>query len=177
MNPFRKLQYLFGTEGRLSARAELTLRHLIPDPNGNILSQDGVLCREIKRDRRRATRCVTDAYVALLVDELQSSQAAHSTFKYHGSGTGTGDEAAADTTLGTEVETRDTGTQAEGATANIYKSVATHTYGSSLAITEHGLFNASEAGTLMDRSKFSAVNVTNGEKIEFTYQLTVTAGG
>lgn len=177
MNLFRKLQDLFDTGGKLSARAILTTRHLIPDPAGNILAQDGVLCREIKRDRRKATRCVTDAYVALLVDELQASEALHSTFKYHGSGTGTGNEAAGDTALGTEVETRDTGTQTEGATANIYKSVATHTYGDTFAITEHGLFNASTVGTLMDRSKFAAVNVGNGEKIEFTYQLTVSSGG
>ena len=166
MNLLRTLQNLFGLGGKLTATAILTTRHLIPDPKGNILSQDGVLCREITRDRRRATRCVTDAYVALLVDELQLDQTAHSTFKYHDSGTGTVAEAATDTGLGTPCgDARDTGTQAEGDTANIYKSVATHTYGSSLAITEHGLFNAATAGTLMDRSTFAAVNVTNGEKI------------
>lgn len=177
MNLFRKLQNIFGFGGKLTMQAVLTTRHLVPDPNGGILSQDGVLCREIKRDRRKATRCVTDAYVALLVDELQSSQAVHSDFKFHGSGTGVGDEAAGETALGTEVETRDTGSQEEGATANIYKSIATHTYGGTYNITEHGLFNADEAGTLMDRSKFDPVGVSDGEKIEFTYQLTVNAGG
>lgn len=177
MNLFKRLQDLFDTGGKLTAQAILTTRHLVPDPAGDILSQDGVRCREIKRDRRKATKCVTDVYVALLVDDLQAAQATHSDFKFHGSGTGVVAEAAGDTTLGTEVETRDTGTQAEGATANIYKSVATHTYGSSLAITEHGLFNVVTAGTLMDRSVFSAVNVANGEKIEFTYQLTVSSGG
>ena len=174
----KQFQGLFGTGGKLSAQAVLTTRHLIPDPNGAIISQDGVRCREVKKDRRRATKCVTDAYAALLVDELQASQASHSTFKYHDSGTGTVAEAATDTTLGTPCgEARDTGTQIEGATANIYKSVATHTYGGSFAITEHGLFNAATAGTLMDRSKFAAVNVANGEKIEFTYELTVSSGG
>jgi hypothetical protein len=166
MNLIRKLQDLFGLGGKLTMTAVLTTRHLVPDPNGDIIAQDGVLCREIRRDRRRATRCVTDAYAALLVDELKSSQAAHSTFKYHDSGTGTGDELAENTGLGTPCgDARDVGTQDEGATANIYKSVATHTYGGSLAITEHGLFSASSGATLMDRSKFAAVNVTNGEKI------------
>ena len=178
MNLVRKIQDLFGTGGKLTAQAILTTRHLVPDSAGNILSQDGVLCREIKRDRRKATRCVTDAYVALLVDELQASEALHSTFKYHDSGEGTTAENATDTALETPCgEARDTGTQIEGATANIYKSVATHTYGDTFAITEHGLFNASTVGTLMDRSKFAAVNVGNGEKIEFTYQLTVNSGG
>jgi len=177
MNFFKKMLEPI-TGGTMTASAELTLRHLVPDPHGTILSQDGVRCREVKKDRRRSTRCVTDAYVALLVDDLQASQATHSTFKYHDSGTGTATESATDTGLGTPCgEARDTGTQGEGATANIYKSVATHTYGGSFAITEHGLFNASTGGTLMDRSKFAAVNVAAGEKIEFTYTLVVSSGG
>jgi len=43
-------------------------------------------------------------------------------------------------------------------------------------VTEHGLFNASSAGTLMDRTVFSAINVVNGDSIQFTYELTATAG-
>jgi len=128
----------------------------------------GVVCK----------RVVTDAFVAALVDTLQSSVASFSDFKYHDSGTGTNVEAAADTVLQTPCgEARDVGTQIEGATANIYKSVATNTYAGSFAITEHGLFNAAAAGTLMDRSVFSAITVASGDKIEFTYQLTCTAGG
>jgi len=160
-------------------QATLLVRHL--DANGKeIKNKRGFLgWLGIKRpDVRIAHGCVTDAYVALLVDDLQAAQAGHSTFSYHDSGTGTVAEAATDTALGTpSAEARDTGTQAEGATANIYKSVATHTYGGSFAITEHGLFNAATAGTLMDRTKFAAVNVANGEKIEFTYQLTCSSGG
>lgn len=122
-------------------------------------------------------RVVTTAYVNLLVDELQSSQAAHSTFLYHDSGTGTTAEAVGDTALVTKVETgRATGTQTEGASANIYRSVGTISYTATRAVTEHGLFNASSAGTLMDRTVFSAVNVVNGDSIQFTYELTATAG-
>jgi len=175
-NPFREIQES-PTSGKMSAQAILTLRHLIPDENGSVISQDGVRCREVKGDRRKATKCVTDAFVAALVDTLQSSVAAFSDYKFHGSGTGTTAEDAAQTALVTPVETRDTGTQIEGATSNIYKSVATHTYGGSFAITEHGLFNVVTAGTMMDRSVFGAVNVANTEKIEFTYQLTVSSGG
>ncbi len=128
----------------------------------------GVVCR----------RVVTDAFVAALVDTLQSAVASFSDFKYHDSGTGTNVEAAGDTALQTPTgEARDVGTQIEGATANIYKSVATNTYAGTFAVTEHGLFNASSAGTLMDRSVFSAISVDSGDKIEFTYQLSHTAGG
>lgn len=122
-------------------------------------------------------RVVTTAYVNFLVDELQSSQATHSTFLYHDSGTGATAEAAGDTGLGTKVETgRATGTQTEGASANIYRSVGTISYTATRAITEHGLFSASTAGTLMDRTVFTAVNVVSGDSIQFTYELTATAG-
>lgn len=122
-------------------------------------------------------RVVTTVYVNLLVDELQSSQAAHSTFLYHDSGTGTTAEAAGDSALVTKVETgRATGTQTEGASANIYRSVGTISYTATRAVTEHGLFSASSAGSLMDRTVFSAINVVNGDSIQFTYELTATAG-
>jgi len=137
------------------------------------------LYKEVKSGRRQVrNRVVTDAYVNLLVDDLQLAQAGHSDFKYHDSGTGTVAEAAGDTALGTPCgEARDTGTQVEGATANIYKSVATHTYAGTFAITEHGLFNAATVGTLMDRSVFSAINVVSGNQIQFSYELSVSSGG
>ena len=125
-----------------------------------------------------SVHAVTDAFVAQLVDSLQSSEATFSDYKYHDSGTGTNVEAAADTTLETPTgEARDVGSQIEGATANVYKSVATNTYAGSFAITEHGLFNLAAGGTLMDRSVFTALTVASGDQIEFTYQLTCTAGG
>ena len=118
---------------------------------------------------------VTDAFVAFLVDELQAHTGIEN-FKYHDSGIGVGAENKTDTALGTPcAEARDTGTQIEGATANIYKTVATHTYADTFAITEHGVFSASSAGTLMDRSVFSAINVVATDSIEFTYQLTINS--
>jgi len=127
-------------------------------------------------------RVVTTAFVNFLVDQLQAETSAFGDFKYHALGTGTGAEAIGDTTLGTEITdgspARGTGDQGEGATANIYKSVsAAITMDATLAITEHGLLNASSAGTLMDRTLFSAINVVSGDTITPTYQLTCTAGG
>lgn len=121
-------------------------------------------------------RVVTTAFVNFVVDQLQTETSVFGDFLYHDSGTGSTAEAAADTALVTKVETgRGTGTQTEGA-ANIYRSVATISYTATRAVVEHGLFNASTAGTLMDRTVFSAVNVVNGDSIQFTYDLTLTAG-
>ena len=125
-----------------------------------------------------STRKVTDDFVELLVDALQGSEVDYDTFKYHDSGTDNTSEAAADDALKAPCgDARTEGTQIEGATGNIYKSVATHTYGGAYTIVEHGLFNAAAAGTLMDRSVFTGVVVTSGDKIEFTYSLVFTAGG
>jgi hypothetical protein len=177
MNLLKRLSNLFDTSGKLEIQGILRVKHFVPDPNGTIVL-DGTPCREIKKDRRKVKKCLTTAYCELLVDELKASVAGHSLFKYHDSGTGTVAEAVGDIGLGTPCgEARDVGTQEEGATAVIYKSVATHTYAGAFAITEHGLFNASSGVTLMDRSKFSAVNVGIGEKIAFDYQLSVVAGG
>jgi len=130
-----------------------------------------------------STRVVTTVFANLLVDALQGiSGATINTFKYHDSGTGVTAEAEGDTALETPCgEARDTGTQTEGATANIYKSVAPHTYTTSggFTITEHGIFSAASGGTLLDRSVFESagIPVTPTSEVEWTYQLSVVAGG
>jgi hypothetical protein len=124
-----------------------------------------------------SARVVTTAFVNFVVDQLQTETSVFGDFKYHDSGVGTTAEAVGDTDIETtDGESRATGTQAEGATANIYKSVGTIAYTTTKAITEHALFNASTGVTLMDRTVFSAINVGNGDSIEFTYELTLTAG-
>jgi hypothetical protein len=120
---------------------------------------------------------VTDAFVAFVVDQLQTETSVFGDFKFHDSGVGTTAENAANTAIETtDGEARATGTQTESA-ANAYRSVGTISYTTTKAITEHGLFNDVSAGTLMDRSVFTAVNVVNGDSIQFTYTLTLTAGG
>lgn len=122
-------------------------------------------------------RVVTTAFVNFVVDQLQTETSVFGDFKFHDSGVGTTAENASDTAIETtDGESRATGTQTESA-ANAYRSVGTISYTTTKAITEHGLFNDVTAGTLMDRSVFSAINVVNGDSIQFTYTLTLTAGG
>ena len=121
-------------------------------------------------------RLVTTAGVNYLVDALQNIVEPEN-LKFHAAGTGVAAEAAGDTTLGTEVETRASGTTVEGASANIYRTVGTVSFTATRAITEHGVLSASSAGTLLDRSVFTAINVVNGDSIQFTYELTLPSGG
>ncbi len=129
--------------------------------------------------RKVLDKMITTAFVNYVVDNLIAELAAFGDFKFHDSGTGTGAEAITDEQLGNDCgEARDTGTQVE-VNPNQYRSVATHTYAGTFAITEHGLFNIATlaAGILMDRTLFAAINVIASDQIQFTYTVTFTAGG
>ena len=131
---------------------------------------------EIVGTRKVLNKKVTTAFVNFIVDQLITETSAFGDFKYHDSGTGTTGESNADTALETTCgEARDAGTQIEGSQTYEYKSVATHTYAGSFAITEHGLLNASTSGILMDRTVFSAINVVASDKIEFTFTIQFAA--
>jgi hypothetical protein len=118
-------------------------------------------------------RVVTTAGINYVVDAFQNLTELEN-FDFHDAGTGTTAENAADTTLQTPFGgSRVSGTATEPA-ANQYRSTATIPFTSTLAITEHGLFSASSAGTLFDRSVFTAINVVNGDSIQFEYTLTVS---
>jgi hypothetical protein len=161
---FAKAASAFGA-GVINATTELEVKHI---RNGKVIGKQTIL-----------DKVVTTAFVNDIVDVLQGLATPLSTinaYKYHASGTGIVAEAIGDVALGTEVGSRVAGTQIEGATANIYKSVGAITYAGAFAITEHGLFNAAAAGTLMDRTKFAAVNVINGDSIMFTFTIQFNAG-
>jgi hypothetical protein len=68
-------------------------------------------------------------------------------------------------TVGTESQTTVTQTN------DNYRVVGTVTAGSSLAITEAGLFDNVTAGTMFIRADFAAVNVVSGDSIAFTFGL------
>lgn len=122
-------------------------------------------------------RVVTTAFVNYMVDQLQTETSTWGDFDYHDSGVGGTAEAVGDTGIETtDGEARVEGSQTEGGSANVYRSVGTISYTTTKAIVEHGLFNDLTAGTLLDRTVFSTINVSNGDSIQFTYDLTVTAG-
>jgi len=139
---------------------------------------------KIERWGEVSRKVVTDNGVALIVDALDNTTA-NADVRYHGLGTGTNSEAAADSALQTELttqynpdSTRATGTFSQPA-ANQSRSVATNTVDATAAVTEHGVFTqaATGGGTLLDRSQFSVVNLASGDSLQSTYTLTFTSGG
>jgi hypothetical protein len=132
-------------------------------------------------------RVITDTGVTFMRDDFNNNAQDITTLNFHGCGTGTGNEAAGDTGLGTESttalnpdNTRATGTRSTPA-ANQFRSIGTLTFDANTAVTEHGILSqaATGGGTLWDRSKFAAINVDGsvGDSIQFTYTLTLTSGG
>lgn len=113
----------------------------------------------------------------MMADFLSASSARINAFNYHDSGTGTTAFANSQTALVLQAgpATRATGTQSNPASGQ-YRSVGTISYTSALAITEWGVFSqAAQGGTMWERQTFAAVNVANGDSIQFTYTLTGTA--
>jgi hypothetical protein len=130
-------------------------------------------------------RVITTAGVTFLRDDFNNNAQDITTLNYHGAGTGTNAEATGDTALQTECttalnpdSTRATGTRSTPS-ATTYQTVGTLTFDATAAVTEHGIFSqsATGGGTLWDRTVFSAINVASGDSIQFTYVLTLTAGG
>lgn len=150
--------------GGVAYKGELSAKHIRADGRVTDL---GVLSRRI----------VTTAGVNFMASDFADGASDINLFDFHASGTGVVAEAVGDTALGTDSAVARVSGTASNPTANQYRSVATMSYVSTLSITEHGLFSASTSGTLWDRSVFTAIPVVSGESIQFTYTLTITAGG
>lgn len=120
---------------------------------------------------------VTNAGVAFMANDFAGISGDITTLNYHDSGTGVTAAAVGDTVLQTPTgNARVAGTQTSPS-AGQYRTVATLSYTATAAITEWGLFSASTSGTLWDRKVFAAINVVNGDSVQFTYTLTINAGG
>lgn len=127
--------------------------------------------------RKKVTRTFVLDIIDAMADSAGTGQlTTFNDYKYHDSGTGTTAEINTDTGMeATDGESRVAGTQVDASSVSqgIYTSVATIAYTSTKNITEHGIFNASVGGQLLDRSVFSSVGVQSGDSIQFTYTLTI----
>jgi hypothetical protein len=128
-------------------------------------------------------RVVTDAFVALIVDALDTAQSLFDDFDYGGFGSGSTAEAAAQSALITEFttqyavdSTRPTATISQPA-ANQFRMVVIFAPDASVTVEEFAPFNATSAGTMMDRSLTGSQVMISGDTLTPTYTLTFTSGG
>lgn len=125
---------------------------------------------------RKVTTTFRNDIVDALDDDAGSGQlATFNDYKFHEVGTSSTAEANTDTALvATSGIARVTGTQAQPS-ANVYQSVATVTADASETWQEHGIFNASTSGQLMDRSVYTGIAVVSSDQVQFTYEITFNA--
>lgn len=125
----------------------------------------------------------TNAGAAIITNRLQTSQGGTEP-KNIGWGIGTTAAAVGDTALVTESAPTTSGgrtvgtvSRAAGTTTNSKQTITgTVTAGSTLAITEEGVFDAVTTGNLLMRGVFSAINVVSGDSIAFTNGLDFVPG-
>ena len=99
--------------------------------------------------------------------------------KWIGWGVGTNAAAVGDTTLQTESAPttaggRTNGTESRTTITNAsdnYQVAGVVTAGSTLSITEAGIFDAASTGNLLIRAVFSIISVVSGDSISFTFGL------
>jgi len=110
-------------------------------------------------------------------DFLSGSSARINSFTYIDSGEGTTAASTSDTGLQTPAGTARVNATQSNPAGNQYRLVGLIPFTSAKAITEMGVFSASSSGTLLDRRVFAVINVDNGDSIQFTWTLTIPAGG
>lgn len=132
----------------------------------------------LKRDYGLVSvREVTAAFSKRLVDAMATSGDAIEDFKHHKMGAGSTAETDTQTALITQQVGATLGTQTHGASSQIYETVGTITAGSAFGCREHGVFNASTGGIMLDRSVVTNIDLNTDDVVTWTYDLTVNAGG
>ena len=165
-------QLVLGHDLHLSTYAELYVRHFHATERDPFTGEMGWM----ENVGLVAQGKVTVEFRDFQVDELQADTAEWGDFKFHRPGTSAQAESNTDTGLITDTGLEATGTQIEGSSADIYKSVATVTADATETWQEHSIASQTGVGggTLMDRSLITpTVSVVNLDTVEFTYELTV----
>lgn len=141
-----------------------------------IWNPDGSLKRDVGLV---SCRKITAAFAKVLVDGFADSAVAADLdhFAYHKMGAGSTAETDTETALVTQQVGATLGTQTHGTSSQIYQTVGTITAGSSFGCREHGIFNASTGGTMLDRSVVTNIDLNTDDIVTWTYSLTVNAGG
>ena len=172
--PLKQLQnFLYNNMDKLKSAPKGVLRENITIVHTD---KDGVI-----KDTRRISNLVPSAGLAGIASRINGS-GAEAAFTYLAIGIGTVDPDPADTTLGSEITTnggeRDAGTGAAAVsrtTTNVANDTATliktWTFTGSFAVTETGAFNSDTAGTMLNRSKFTAINVVSTDQMQVTVDL------
>lgn len=125
---------------------------------------------------------ITNAGKAAVASRINGA-GGEAVFDKIGQGVGTTAAAATDTALETEkaadgttstthaISSATTSRVTTTVTNDTAQMVGTIAETATMAITESGVFNAANAGTMLARQVFSAINVVSGDSLQFTWKI------
>jgi hypothetical protein len=141
-------------------KAKGTLDIIVRGPDGNI------------KDEKKVENLIVDTGLDYIASRMNGTS--ESVMSHMAVGTGSTAAAAADTTLGTELDRNalTSTTVTDNAIAFVCSWAAGDGTGS---LTEAGLFNASSAGTMLCRTVFGTVTKSADDSMTITWTITVSA--
>lgn len=141
-------------------KAKGTLDIIVRGPDGNI------------KDEKKVENLIVDTGLDYIASRMNGTS--ENVMSHMAVGTGSTAAAAADTTLGTELDRNalTSTTVTDNAIAYVCSWAAGDGTGS---LTEAGLFNASSAGTMLCRTVFGTVTKSADDSMTITWTITVSA--
>jgi hypothetical protein len=141
-------------------KAKGTLDIIVRGPDGNI------------KDEKKVENLIVDTGLDYIASRMNGTS--ESVMSHMAVGTGSTAAAAADTTLGTELNRQSL--TSTTVTDNALAYVASYAAGTATgSLTEAGLFNASSAGTMLCRTVFGTVTKAADDSMTITWTITVSA--
>lgn len=143
------------------------LRAVVHGPDGKLKKDYGLV----------SVKTVTAAFAKHVVDALCSTGEGDlfALYRQHKMGSASAAEASGDVALGLAQSGAGTGTCTHGASSQVYASTAVITATTTFHVREHGLFNLSTGGTLMDRSTVTNIDLVTDDQVTWSYTLTVNS--
>lgn len=141
-------------------KAKGTLDIVVRGPDGNI------------KDEKKVENLIVDTGLDFIASRMSGTS--ENVMSHMAVGTGSTAAAAADTTLGTELDRNalTSTTVTDNAIAFVCSWAAGDGTGS---LTEAGIFNASSAGTMLCRTVFGTVTKAADDSMTITWTITVSA--
>lgn len=142
----------------LKLRGDVAL--VLRDKDGNI------------KDERLIENLIVDTGLNFICDRMKNDETA---MTHMALGSGSTAAAAGDTTLGSQLGSREA-LDSSTVTSNQIVYVASFEAGDATgAVTEAGIFNASSGGTMLCRTVFSVVNKAADDTLTVNWTITLTA--
>lgn len=142
----------------LKLRGDVAL--VLRDKNGNV------------KDERKIKNLIVNTGLNFICDRMKNDETAMS---HMALGSGSTAAAAGDTTLGTQLGSREA-LDSDTVSSNTITYTSSFEAGDATgAVTEAGIFNATSGGTMLCRTVFAVVNKSADDSLSVTWTITLTA--